>query len=65
MISLFAGCPSIRSKALSRDKNPVRCVSTALFASLVEDQSLVIHASSSFGGHYAPPTIDTAINYGP
>ena len=56
-----AGYPSIRTKALSRHRSPVRCVSTACLSREVEDQSsgrFTLHRQMA--GNYAPPTIDTA-----
>jgi hypothetical protein len=58
------GWPSIRSKALSRQKSPVRCVSAAIFAREVEDQSSGLNhaASPKRVWRYASPTIDTVFN---
>jgi hypothetical protein len=61
------GHPSIRSKGLSRHKFPVRCVSAAMFAREVEDQSSGLNhaASAKRWGLIASPTIDTALSYRP
>ena len=63
-----AGCPSISRKALSRQKIPVRCVSTACFAREVEDQgsgNSRLHHPLGGKVFFTPPTIDTAISYRP
>ena len=49
-VGIDAGCPSIREKALSRQKCPVRCRSTACFAREVEDQDSGNLTRITFGG---------------
>src|SRR5450631_4717422 len=54
------GYPSIRGKALSRRKCPVKCRSTAWFAREVEDQDSGNLTLNHLRWKVVPPTIDTA-----
>lgn len=52
----FGGCPSIRTKALSRHTHRGRRVSAACFAMCGKGQSLSLIATSSLGGFFERPT---------
>src|ERR1039457_822837 len=53
------GWPSIREKALSRQKYPMLCRSTAFFAREVEDQDSGNLTLNHFRWKIVPPTIDS------